>query len=46
MTASSTDSQGVFNLFAGTVSPTPAIREQAEQQLKQVLANQLSPFNI
>lgn len=36
MTATSAESQGVFNLFAGTVNPTPAIREQAEQQLKQV----------
>ena len=37
MTASiSVESQGVFNLFAGTVNPSPSIREQAENQLKQV----------
>lgn len=38
MTATSAESQSVFNLFAGTVNPTPSIREQAEQQLKQVIA--------
>lgn len=38
MTASiSAESQGVFNLFAGTVNPSPSVREQAENQLKQVL---------
>jgi len=37
MTASiSVESQAVFNLFAGTVNPSPSVREQAESQLKQV----------
>ena len=48
MTASiSVESQGVFNLFAGTVNPSPSIREQAENQLKQVkLLFQYSAFII
>ena len=38
MTASiSVESQAVFNLFAGTVNPSPSVREQAESQLKQVM---------
>lgn len=36
MTGMTAESQAVFNLFAGTVNPTPAVREQAEIQLKQV----------
>lgn len=32
----SAESQAVFNLFAGTVNPTPSVREEAENQLKQV----------
>lgn len=36
MTGMSAESQVVFNLFAGTVNPTPSIREEAEAQLKQV----------
>ena len=37
MTAVSAESQGIFDLFSGTVNPQPAIREQAESQLKQVM---------
>jgi len=36
MTAMSAESQTIFNLFAGTVNPTPSVREEAEAQLKQV----------
>lgn len=36
MMASSGDINVVFEIFSGTVNPAPAIREQAENQLKQV----------
>lgn len=37
--ATSAESQAVFNLFAGTVNPSPSVREQAESQLKLVKKN-------
>ena len=39
MTENSGEIQAVFDLFSGTVSSTPGIREQAENQLKLVNYN-------
>lgn len=41
MTENSGEIQAVFDLFSGTVSSTPGIREQAENQLKMVNYNLL-----